>query len=97
MFLGNAHYGLSFLSDAQQDVSNRFAVFPEGRFQGVDWTPGAETGVPILTAAIGWMECATRQVVEAGDHLILLAEVLNCEASEGGPLLYFSSGYRRLQ
>jgi len=95
-FLESRHYGLSFLSDQQQDLSNRFAVLPEGRFQGVDWSPGTTTGVPLLGAAIGWMECAVRQTIEAGDHVIFLAEVVACDTSSGDPLLYFASGYKRM-
>jgi flavin reductase (DIM6/NTAB) family NADH-FMN oxidoreductase RutF len=95
-FRASQHYGLSFLSDAQQDLSNRFAVLPEGRFQGVDWKPGDASGVPLLTGVVGWMECAVRQVIEAGDHAIFLAEVVACEAAEGNPLLYFASGYKRM-
>lgn len=91
-----AHYGLSFLSDSQQDLSNRFAILPEGRFQGVDWRRGDSTGVPVLAGVVGWMECSIRQSIEAGDHIIFLAEVVACEASDGDPLLYFASAYKRL-
>jgi flavin reductase (DIM6/NTAB) family NADH-FMN oxidoreductase RutF len=90
------HYGLSFLSESQQDVSNRFAVLPEGRFQGIDWKGGESSGVPLLAGVVGWMECAVRQTVEAGDHVIFLAEVIACEAADGNPLLYFASGYKRM-
>ncbi len=90
-------YGLNFLSESQQDLSNRFAVLPEGRFQGVGWRPGENTGVPRIDGAIGWMECRMRQRIDAGDHVILLAEVEQADSSEGKPLLYFASGYRRLE
>jgi flavin reductase (DIM6/NTAB) family NADH-FMN oxidoreductase RutF len=95
-FRAARHYGLSFLADSQQDISNRFAVFPEGRFQGLNWASGAETGVPLLSGVVGWMECSIRQAIEAGDHVIFLAEVVACQASDGHPLLYFASGYKRM-
>ena len=95
-FRASQHYGLSFLSEHQQDLSNRFAVLPEGRFQGLAWNPGATTGVPLLGAIVGCMECTVRQTIEAGDHVIFLAEVVSCDASVGNPLLYFASGYKRM-
>lgn len=95
-FRQSPHFGLSFLSALQQDLSNRFAVLPEGRFQGVEWKPGLETGVPILGGVIGWMECTVRETIAAGDHVILLAEVRACGANDGSPLLYFASAYQRM-
>lgn len=89
-------YGLNFLSAAQQEISNRFAVLPEGRFQGVDWVPGPQLGVPILRHTIGWMECRIDRKIDAGDHIIFLAEVVSAGAHDGEPLLYFKSGYRQI-
>ena len=89
-------FGLNFLSAAQQEISNRFAVLPEGRFQGVDWVPGPSLGVPILRHTIGWMECRLERRIEAGDHIIFLAEVASADAHDGDPLLYFGSAYRQL-
>jgi flavin reductase (DIM6/NTAB) family NADH-FMN oxidoreductase RutF len=95
-FQASKAYGLTFLGEEQQDLSNRFAIQPEGRFQGVDWISGGETGVPILPGAVGWMECVVRQTIAAGDHVIFLAEVAACEAGAGNPLLYFGSAYKRM-
>jgi flavin reductase (DIM6/NTAB) family NADH-FMN oxidoreductase RutF len=36
------------------------------------------------------------QTVEAGDHAILIGEVMHAEARGGAPLLYFGSRYRFL-
>jgi flavin reductase (DIM6/NTAB) family NADH-FMN oxidoreductase RutF len=57
--------------------------FPPGadRFQGVDWVP-SETGAPILTGAIAYMECVVRSRLETPDHFITYAEVLNGSVSK---------------
>ena len=96
LFESASSYGLCFLSESQRETSARFAMFPEGRFQGVKWQPGTALGVPILDGCIGWMECAIHQRILAGDHVILLAQVERCHAEEGRPLLYFGSDYRQL-
>lgn len=96
LFQATESYGLNFLSSGQQEISNRFAVLPEGRFQGVEWVSGPLLGVPILRHTIGWMECRVERKIEAGDHVIFLAEVVSAEAHDGAPLLYFSSSYRQI-
>lgn len=97
-FRSSAWFGLSFLSEAQQDLSNRFAVLPEGRFQGVAWSPAPESSMPVIEDCIGWMSCRIVDRIEAGDHVIFLGEVDQAETSgsSGKPLLYFDSGYQRL-
>jgi flavin reductase (DIM6/NTAB) family NADH-FMN oxidoreductase RutF len=92
-------YGLSILDEDQQDLSIRFASVPERRFDGVAWRRGEATGVPLLDKAIGWLECRTRELILAGDHQILLAELVAAHVDDGTgrPLLYFNSGYAQLK
>lgn len=89
-------FALNFLSADQRDLSVRFSQLPEGRFAGVSWAPGAE-GVPLLEGAIGSIECLAREVIDAGDHRALIGEVVGASVGEGEPLVYFRSGYARLQ
>jgi flavin reductase (DIM6/NTAB) family NADH-FMN oxidoreductase RutF len=94
-FRAATHYGVNVLNEDQQDLSNRFAAKGQDRFIGVTWDRG-ETGVPLLPGALAHMECAIRNVVEAGDHAIFIAEVIRASISEGKPLLFFDSGYRKM-
>jgi len=95
-FEAATHFGLSFLAEDQQDLSTRFAFVPERRFDGVGWRPSA-IGVPMIQGAIASMECQIETRIKAGDHTILIAEVMGAELySDARPLLYFGSGYRRL-
>ena len=96
LFESASHFGLSFLEEQQQEISMRFAFVPELRFEGVNWSPGPN-GIPVIDGALGWMECRIEQRISAGDHRILLGEVSSAETSPGGlPLIYYGSGYRRL-
>lgn len=94
-FARATHYSISILSEEQQELSTRFAVQPDDRFDGVAWSPGL-TGVPLIDGAITIFECATRQVIDGGDHGILLAEVVAVASPGGAPLVYFGSAYQRL-
>lgn len=97
LFENAAHFGLSFLEEQQQDLSTRFAFVPERRFEGVRWSQ-AGNGIPVIEGALGWMECRIEQRIQAGDHRILIGETVAAQSRvDGLPLLYFGSGYRRLE
>ena len=97
LFEGSPRFGLSFLEQSQQEISRRFAVVPEQRFNGVDWHLSASGGVPVIDGALGWMECRVVERISAGDHRVLLGEVIGGGFGAGGqPLVYFGSGYRQL-
>ena len=91
-----SHFGINILAEDQEAISVRFAEKGLDRFNGIDWHAGA-TGVPLLGGALARFECATRQKIEAGDHLIILGEVLHAEWETGAPLLYYASAYYTAQ
>ena len=90
------HFGVNILAEDQEALSVRFAERGLDRFEGIDWHSGA-SGVPLLGGALARFECATRQTIAAGDHTIILGEVLHAEWQEGAPLLYFARGYHIAQ
>ncbi|MBC7925894.1 MAG: flavin reductase family protein [Bryobacteraceae bacterium] len=95
-FRASCWFGLNVLAADQQHLSRRFADFTGDRFESVDWLPGPQTGVPMLPGSLAHMECCVSQVVEAGDHAVLFAEVIAAQCRPGEPLLYFGSSYRVL-
>ncbi len=56
VFENHGAFAVNILGAAQRELSNRFAVLPEGRFEGVEWSRGV-TGSPVLAGTIGVMEC----------------------------------------
>jgi flavin reductase len=72
-------FAVNVLSAEQQDVSRWFANRhrPAGStmFDGVPFEPGV-TGGPILVEAAASFDCRLRQSHRAGDHLIVLGEVV---------------------
>jgi 3-hydroxy-9,10-secoandrosta-1,3,5(10)-triene-9,17-dione monooxygenase reductase component len=87
-------FAVSVLGDDQAEVSNRFARSDgSGRFDGIAWHAGP-TGSPVLDDALAHIECVTEQVVEAGDHWIVIGRVVDLGVDrEGGPLLFFQGAY----
>ncbi len=70
---------VNVLSAGQQDVSrwfaNRHRPVGSTMFDGVPFEPGV-TGCPVLVDATASFDCRLRQSHRAGDHLIVLGEVV---------------------
>jgi len=94
-FRKSPHFGINVLSASQRSLSDQFASRGYDRFEGVEWSPG-ETGVPLLADVLATLECACVNIITAGDHDILIGEVLHSTCREGEPLLFFASQYRSL-
>lgn len=94
-FLESAHFGINVLAEDQEQHSRRFASTSESRFHGIDWHE-AESGVPLLDGVLAHLECSTTRWFEAGDHVVLIGEVLRAGCREGKPLVFFASKYAAL-
>ena len=94
-FEDSRHFAVNVLSEAQRDLSNRFAQLPEGRFTGVTWRPGV-AGSPLIEGSLAVLECKTTQLLDAGDHRVLIGEAVAVQTNEGRPLLFYGSDYARL-
>jgi len=90
-------FAVNVLSAEQEHVSNEFAggSSMEERFKNVAWKKGA-LGLPVFDDALVSMECTLVEKVKAGSHWILIGEIQNTQAKEGEPVLYFNSGYARV-
>jgi len=70
---------VNVLSAGQQDVArwfaNRYRSAGAAMFDGVPFEPGI-TGCPVLVDATASFECRLRQSHPAGDHLIVIGEVI---------------------
>jgi len=95
-FLPGKPHAINVLEEGQQDLSTCFARSGGDRFQGVEWSPGAN-GAPILTDVLASLECRVDQLVEAGDHIVVIGEVSHATWRDGQPLIYFNSGYQSLR
>ena len=86
---------VNVLAADQEDVCRRFASRAPDKFVGVDWKP-APGGSPVLEGVVAWIECSFHDVVDGGDHWIVLGAVDDLEVSRPSlPLLFFQGGYGR--
>ncbi len=94
-------WAVSVLAQGQEEVSRRFAVRGrplEDQLAGVPHRPGDLTGSALLDGALGAFECRTVSTHDAGDHTVVVGEVLGVSVPdpEAAPLLYYEGRYRGL-
>ena len=91
---------VNVLSAGQQDISRWFAdrhrPVGSAMFAGVPFDPGV-TGCPVLADASASFECRLRQSHRAGDHLIVLGEVVALvHRPQLEPLVFHAGTYKSL-
>jgi flavin reductase (DIM6/NTAB) family NADH-FMN oxidoreductase RutF len=88
--------GVSVLSHLQRGIARQLASRSGDRFEGVEMgtSPG---GAPLLNGATATFECRVYSESDAGDHVLVLLEVLAMDADRHTePLVYHLSGFRAL-
>ncbi len=84
--------GISILSSGQQHVSNQFAGFNKEDIEVPMMKMKA--GASVIAEALAWYSTEVTQIIQVGDHYLILCEVKDLDRrEEGSPLVYWS-GYR---
>jgi flavin reductase (DIM6/NTAB) family NADH-FMN oxidoreductase RutF len=75
-------------------LAARFASAVPDKFVGVSWSRG-KTGLPVLAeATVAHAVCELYQVIDAGDHAIVIGLILDGEHRLGvSPLMYFRRAF----
>ena len=95
-------FGVNLLAEGQEEISNQAAGFTGRTGNHLEDVPmmTAQTGAPVLTEALAWMDCSLWASYPGGDHDIYVGQVeasgVAPEEAEAQPLLWFSRGYRTL-
>lgn len=94
IFRAAPYFTVNLLTEDQDVLSGRFASGkPEGKFDGVQWRPGAG-GTPVLESCLVNFECKTFAMHDAGDHLIFIGEVIRfSEPCQHEPLVFYKGAY----
>jgi flavin reductase (DIM6/NTAB) family NADH-FMN oxidoreductase RutF len=89
-------FGIGFLQAGQEEIARAFATKAPvaEKWTGVTWSE--RDGIPAIEGSLAWVACDLRDVVAAGDHVILTGEVTALETGEGDPLIFHSGRYRPL-
>jgi len=65
------------------------------KLKGIKTKPAPISGAPILTDALGWVECRVVATLPAGDHTLVLGEVIEAGVEhDGHPLTLAEAGFK---
>ncbi len=89
-------FAVNMLAHGQAELSGAFARGQTERaalWDSIPWEPGL-IGAPLLGGTLGAFEARVRELVPAGDHTLVLGDVIAIHHGEGeGTLLYHNRGY----
>jgi flavin reductase len=87
-------FAVNVLSTRQSALAGWFADpgRPQGlaQFDHLEWESDAFSGAPWIRGSLASLGCHLTATVPAGDHDLLLGEVVTARNGEGGPLLHFT-------
>jgi flavin reductase (DIM6/NTAB) family NADH-FMN oxidoreductase RutF len=89
-------FGINVLAADQAPLARRFSTkdpHPQ-KWEAVGWTERA--GTPMIDGALAWLACGLGAVHDGGDHVIATGPVLELEAGDGEPLVFYEGEYRGL-
>ncbi|MFI0482841.1 flavin reductase family protein [Actinomadura sp. 9N215] len=87
-------FAVNVLCTRQSALAGWFAdpTRPRGlaQFDHLDWEPDPFSGAPWIGGSLASLGCQLTATVPAGDHNLLIGEVVTARDGEGGPLLHFT-------
>ena len=85
-------YTVNILAAGREALALRMATKLSDKFDGLEWKrPETALGGPILEAdTAAYAVCALRDTIEAGDHWVLIGQVLEGDHRDGVQPLVFS-------
>ena len=83
---------VNVLAEEQETLCRSFANSGGDKFKGVGWTEAA-TGSPVINDVLAWVDCRIVERHDAGDHILVIGRVVDMEARNGRPLLFYRGGF----
>jgi flavin reductase (DIM6/NTAB) family NADH-FMN oxidoreductase RutF len=88
----SGHFCVNILCEDQQELCGVMASRSDDKFDGVDHTPAPGSGAPMLPDVHAVIDCRIHEVVDAGDHYLVMGRVLSMEAGRDAPPMVFYKG-----
>jgi flavin reductase (DIM6/NTAB) family NADH-FMN oxidoreductase RutF len=87
------------LHQGQRDLAGKLGRTSEQapqKLKGIKTKPGPVSGVPVLAESLGWVECRVVATLPAGDHTLVLGEVVaaGVEHADGVALTLQEAGFK---
>lgn len=86
-------FAVNVLGASQEDICRAFSSKSGNKYESVAWH-SSDSGTPFLDKAVARLDCTIENVMDAGDHEIVLGRVNTMDvASMDLPLLFLQGGY----
>ena len=96
-FTQSGGFTVSVLADSQASIANQFAKGAMAeRFAGVPVHRQASQRLR-LDACVAWFDCTVHQLVDAGDHHIIIGQVRDFGWQDAAPLAFCRSQFGQFQ
>lgn len=91
----SGRFCVNVLTWEQEHLCRQMARPSDQKFTDVAWRRSG-LGSPIIDDAVAWIDCEIENVVDAGDHLIVIGAVRELDLEKDAlPLVFFRGGYGR--
>jgi flavin reductase (DIM6/NTAB) family NADH-FMN oxidoreductase RutF len=93
------HFAVSLLTTGQRELAGKLGRTSEQapqKLKGVKTKPAPTAQTPVLAEAVGWVECRAVATLPAGDHTLVLGEILaaGVENGDAEPLTLKEAGLK---
>ncbi|KRD05956.1 oxidoreductase [Mycobacterium sp. Root265] len=90
------HLGISVLAAGHAELSRQLAAKNTDRFAGLTWFASDSSAVFLANAA-AWFDCRISTSITAGDHDVVLMEIISAaEDDTVSPLIFHNSHFRSI-
>lgn len=90
-----AGFCVNILGHEQLALCGAMASKSADKFDGVDWSPAPASGSPVLPGVVGVIDCHLDQVIELGDHKLIVGRVghLDTIDADSGAMVFYRGQY----
>jgi flavin reductase (DIM6/NTAB) family NADH-FMN oxidoreductase RutF len=98
MIRDSHHFAINLFLAGQRDLAGKLGRSSEQapqKLKGIKTKPAPVSGTPVMADALGWVECRVVATLPAGDHTLVLGEVIAAGVEhEGAPLTLQEAGFK---
>ena len=98
MIRDSHYFAINLLQSSQRDLAARLGRSSEQapqKLKGIKTKPAPVSATPVLVDALGWVECRVVATLPAGDHTLVLGEIVGAGVEhDGEPLTLQDAGFK---
>jgi flavin reductase (DIM6/NTAB) family NADH-FMN oxidoreductase RutF/DNA-binding GntR family transcriptional regulator len=92
----SGRFVVNILGEDQADIAKHFATKAPDKFASVPSERGL-AGLPLITGALGHLECSVAETATGGTHTVFLSHVERAGATDSSPLTYYRGRFGRFE